>query len=237
MAVQDNKIIHFQELIEELLGTMEQAPRYAFSKDMKIINARDFTERLDLLKRSLPDNLTKAEALLREEEVRRKQMDEEYKQKLIEARQAAEDICAKAEEQLKQAKATADRTEDQNKRLHSDAEAIAQKLTQQAQAEAQATVQQAQAEAQQILQSAQKQAQNMMMQASMQAEQLKSQEEVYLRAQVDAERIRSDATAQVGDLHQRVFNYLSDMMSSAEAYLADLSQEIHKERDELNSRR
>ena len=97
--------------------------------------------------------------------------------------------------------------------------------------------QEAQNQANSIVEDGRRQAQKIVSDAEADAARLVENESVYRRAQIAAQEMTENATAQVNQMRQQTFGFLDDMLGKAERYVGSLVSDVHQERENLNSMR
>ena len=138
----------------------------------------------------------------------------------------AEKIVSDAEKELKNIEAKIQSANAELERVKAETEREMAQRSAKAQEQANMIVGQAQNQANQILAGAQQQARELI-----------EQESIYRRARVEANELSEKNSAAMAQLRQKTFSYLDEVLGQGEQYMSSLMQELHRERENLNSRR
>ena len=225
MAVEGGKSVEQSlSLLREMSDMVTAAGKSWFRADMCQVNRRDFTERIDLLRECLPEAITKADEIVRADADIRQRAEEEAAATVAAAKAEADRVAEQsrrdfeaAQEQIRQAEAEAERIRQEGERLQ-------QQLSQQAQAQAAAIVEDGRRQAQKIVDDGENEARKLVL-----------QENIYLRAQEEAQNLTDANNQQIAQAREHTFSYLDSMLAKAEQYVGSLVQEVHQERENLNS--
>ena len=175
---------------------------------------------------SVPDVVTWAQEIVSKAEA----LENEAKQKAESIVQAAKDDAAQIASQSKA-------EFEQMQAKIQDASAQARRIQEESEAHRVEMVNQAQAQAASIVEDGKRQAQQIVAEGQAQADQLVQQENVLRRAQMAAQELTEATQTEMAQLRHNTFNLLDSMLGKGESYITSLVQELHQERENLNSNR
>ncbi len=227
MAVEGGRSVQQSlAILRELTDTVTSANKSWIRGEMCQINRRETVEKLAELQQCLPEAINAADGIVEQEEGILAAARAEAAEAIAAAKAEAEQLAAEAkrsyeaaQEQIRQAQAEADQ-------IRRDGERMGEQMSQQAEAQAQSIVEDGRRQAQKIVDDAEAEAQRMT-----------SQESILQRAQLAAQELTDETNHQMAQLRQKTFAYLDDMLSKGENYVGSLVQEVHQERENLNSMR
>ncbi len=227
MAVEGGKSVQRSlAILKDLTDTVTAASKSWIRGEMCQVNRRETVEKLAELSQCMPESINKADSIVEQEENILAKAREEATAAVAAARAEADKLAAEAkrayeaaQEQIRQANAEAEQ-------IRRNGEQLKEQLTQQAQAQAQSIVEDGHHQAQKIVADAQAEAQ-----------QLVNEESIFRRAQLAAQELTERTNGEMSVLRQKTFAYLDEMLGKGEQYVGSLVQEVHQERENLNSMR
>lgn len=219
MAINGSSVEQCMAIIRELTETVDTARKTLINSDACVVSRSLLQDRLSTLENILPDALTQAEGIIREDAAIRAQTAQDCSEALTNAQNRAKQMIADAQSQVAQAQTEVKKAGE-----------TAQRTVQEAQ-------QRAQDEANRMIQQANQEAAAIRAKAEQDRDELVSHENVYRVATVEAEELRESTRKELMQIRQNTFDYLDNVMGEVDRCLNSLSNDIRMERGELNNHR
>jgi len=218
------------ELLDQIDIMLNEAHGIPLKRGTKIVDGDAMHDKLEIIRKIMPESVRAAKAIVDDADTIHAKAAEDVRAMRETARRDADKQLAEAAARVKKANDDAAAMTQQAQTALAGAQQQAAQVTQQAEQQARQILDQARYQAQQ-------QAQQIIANAQLEADRLKSQEEVYIRAKVDAERITGETEAAMAQLRQQSYNYVEGMISQLEQYVGDVLADVHQEHQELLSGR
>lgn len=217
-------------LITDMQVILRQARKSFGSQDNVIVNRRELSDKLDDLRRSLPETLATAREYVDNYEQIQQQARQDCDARRAHAEQESARLIGEAQQALDAANTKLQQVTDQ-------ANAQAKGIIDQANAQAQGIVEQVNTSANTIVEAARQEAQRIISDAAAKAEQLVEQEEILRRARITATEVQADTQQELTEMRRMTFDYLDRVMEHVDRFLSDRLTEMRRERTELNNHR
>lgn len=219
MPINGSSVEQCLNIIREMNDVVDNARKTLINSDACVVSRSLLQERLAQLGNLLPEALTQAEGIIREDAALRAQTAQDCSEALNNAQNRAKQMISDAQNQVAQAQAEVKKAGE-----------AAQRTVQEAQ-------QRAQDEANRIVQQANQEAAAIRAKAEQERDELVSHENVYRVATVEAEELRENTRKELSQIRQSTFDYLDNVMGEVDRCLTSLSNDIRMERGELNNHR
>ena len=198
--------------VNVLFEELKNAKRSLINSESCIVNRNLMQAQLEYLRENLPDTVSKAAAIVEEEETIRNETEQKRKEILDSA--------------VLQAQKTVN-----------DASLNAQQIMEQANKEAAALMERATQEAALRVDTATAEAKRMVEDAEQKASKLVEEESIVRRARVECDELRESARQEAADLHKNTLDYMDSLLAETDRKLSELINNIRLERNENRNHR
>ena len=198
--------------VNVLFEELKNAKRSLINSESCIVNRNLMQAQLEYLRENLPDTVSKAAAIVEEEETIRNETEQKRKEILDSA--------------VLQAQKTVN-----------DASLNAQQIMEQANKEAAALMERATQEAALRVDTATAEAKRMVEDAEQKASKLVEEESIVRRARVECDELRESARQEAADLHKNTLDYMDSLLAETDRKLSELINNIRLERNEIRNHR
>ena len=195
-----------------LLEEIKNAKRSLINSESCTVNRGIMQAQLEYLRDNLPDTVTKAAAIVEEEETIRNETEQKKNQILESASTQAQNMVNEATQN-------------------------AQQIMEQANHEASRLVDSATQEANARLSAATNEAARMISDAENKARQLVEEESIVRRARVECDELRESARQEASELHKNTLDYIDSLLADTDRKLSELINNIRLERNEIRNHR
>lgn len=227
MAVEgSSNVIQCKEVLSQISTMVDEAKKYILRSDMCLIRRQDLMDKVLELQQSIPSALDQAARIVDEESTIRTEAQQQAEATKSAAQAEADRIAAQSRSDYEAAQQQIQQAQAMLAQIQREGEQLREQLTQEAQNQANS-----------IVEDGRRQAQKIVSDAEADAARLVENESVYRRAQIAAQEMTENATAQVNQMRQQTFGFLDDMLGKAERYVGSLVSDVHQERENLNSMR
>jgi cell division septum initiation protein DivIVA len=198
--------------VNVLSEELKNAKRSLINSESCTVNRNLMQAQLEYLRENLPDTVSKAAAIVEEEETIRNETEQKRKEILDSA--------------VLQAQKTVN-----------DASLNAQQIMEQANKEAAALMERATQEAALRVDTATAEAKRMVEDAEQKASKLVEEESIVRRARVECDELRESARQEAADLHKNTLDYMDSLLAETDRKLSELINNIRLERNEIRNHR
>ena len=198
--------------VNVLSEELKNAKRSLINSESCTVNRNLMLAQLEYLRENLPDTVSKAAAIVEEEETIRNETEQKRKEILDSA--------------VLQAQKTVN-----------DASLNAQQIMEQANKEAAALMERATQEAALRVDTATAEAKRMVEDAEQKASKLVEEESIVRRARVECDELRESARQEAADLHKNTLDYMDSLLAETDRKLSELINNIRLERNEIRNHR
>ena len=198
--------------VNVLFEELKNAKRSLINSESCTVNRNLMQAQLEYLRDNLPDTVSKAAAIVENEETIRTETDQKKKEIL-------ESASAQAQKMIDDANQTAHQVMDQANRE-------ANAMMERANSEASARVNAAAAEANHMLEDAEDKARKLV-----------EEESIVRRARVECDELRENARQEAADLHKNTLDYMDSLLAETDRKLSELINNIRLERNEIRNHR
>lgn len=224
------------DLLDEIMSVLNNA-RGILGSDQRIISYKEMNNRLLLLRNTLPDAMDKANAILRDEDHIRRNAKKEADEIVSKARNEADETLRNSKERLASLQVQIGQAEQRIKQCKAEADAVTQQAIANANAEVEAYKAQSRAEADMLINDARARSQMLLNQANAEAQRLMSHEQIYMRASVEAERLRNDVAEETAELRRKTIDYIDSQLLNLSELISSMMADINTNREGVNSMR
>ena len=195
-----------------LFEELKNAKRSLINSESCTVNRNLMQAQLEYLRDNLPDTVSRAAAIVEQEETIR-----------TETEQKKKEILENASSQAQQ--------------MVNDANIHAQQVMEQANREAGAMIDRASQEAASRIENASAEANHMLEDAEQKARKLIEEESIVRRARVECDELRESARQEAADLHKNTLDYMDSLLAETDRKLSELINNIRLERNEIRNHR
>lgn len=198
--------------VNVLFEELKNAKRSLINSESCTVNRNLMQAQLEYLRDNLPETVSKAAAIVEEEETIRNETEQKRKEIIDSA--------------VLQAQKTVN-----------DATVNAQQIMEQANREAAALMERATQEASSRVEIATAEANRMIEDAEQKARKLVEEESIVRRARVECDELRENARQEAADLHKNTLDYMDSILAETDRKLSELINNIRLERNEIRNHR
>lgn len=195
-----------------LFEELKNAKRSLISSEGCIVNRNLMQAQLEYLRNNLPDTVTKAAAIVEEEETIRNETEQKKNEILSNASTQAQNMVNEATQS-------------------------ARSMMEQANNEANALMDRANQEASARMEAAAAEAERMLADAENKASKLVEEENIVRRARVECDELRESARQEAAELHKNTLDYMDSLLAETDRKLSELINNIRLERNEIRNHR
>ena len=195
-----------------LLDELKNAKRSLISSEGCIVNRNLMQAQLEYLRNNLPDTVTKAAAIVEEEETIRNETEQKKNEILSNASTQAQNMVNEATQS-------------------------ARSMMEQANNEANALMDRANQETSARMEAAAAEAERMLADAENKASKLVEEESIVRRARVECDELRESARQEAAELHKNTLDYMDSLLAETDRKLSELINNIRLERNEIRNHR
>lgn len=195
-----------------LFEELKNAKRSLINSEFCTVNRNLMQAQLEYLRDNLPDTVSKAAAIVEQEETIRTETEQKKKEILENA-------------------------SSQSQQMMNDANLHAQQMMEQANREAGAMIDRASQEAAARVEAAAAEANHMLEDAEQKARKLVEEESIVRRARVECDELRESARQEAADLHKNTLDYMDSLLAETDRKLSELINNIRLERNEIRNHR
>jgi len=198
--------------INVLFDELKNAKRSIINSEACVVNRNLMQAQLEYLRDNLPDTVSKAAAIVEEEETIRNETE-------IKKKEILDTAASQAQMTINDANINAQQVIEQANR---EANALLERATQEATARVEASV----SEANRLVEDAEQKARKMV-----------EEESIVRRARVECEELRECARQEAADLHKNTLDYMDSLLAETDRKLSELINNIRLERNEIRNHR
>lgn len=195
-----------------LFEELKNAKRSLINSESCTVNRNLMQAQLEYLRDNLPDTVSRAAAIVEQEETIRTETEQKKKEILENA-------------------------SSQSQQMINDANLHAQQIMEQASREAGAMIDRASQEAAARVEAAAAEANHMLEDAEQKARKLIEEESIVRRARVECDELRESARQEAADLHKNTLDYMDSLLAETDRKLSELINNIRLERNEIRNHR
>ena len=195
-----------------LFEELKNAKRSLINSESCTVNRNLMQAQLEYLRDNLPDTVSRAAAIVEQEETIRTETEQKKKEILENA-------------------------SSQSQQMINDANLHAQQIMEQANREAGAMIDHASQEAAARVEAAAAEANHMLEDAEQKARKLIEEESIVRRARVECDELRESARQEAADLHKNTLDYMDSLLAETDRKLSELINNIRLERNEIRNHR
>ena len=195
-----------------LFEELKNAKRSLINSESCTVNRNLMQAQLEYLRDNLPDTVSRAAAIVEQEETIRTETEQKKKEILENA-------------------------SSQSQQMINDANLHAQQIMEQANREAGAMIDRASQEAAARVEAATAEANHMLEDAEQKARKLIEEESIVRRARVECDELRESARQEAADLHKNTLDYMDSLLAETDRKLSELINNIRLERNEIRNHR
>ena len=195
-----------------LFEELKNAKRSLINSESCTVNRNLMQAQLEYLRDNLPDTVSRAAAIVEQEETIRTETEQKKKEILENA-------------------------SSQSQQMINDANLHAQQVMEQANREAGAMIDRASQEAASRVEAAAAEANHMLEDAEQKARKLIEEESIVRRARVECDELRESARQEAADLHKNTLDYMDSLLAETDRKLSELINNIRLERNEIRNHR
>ena len=195
-----------------LFEELKNAKRSLINSESCTVNRNLMQSQLEYLRDNLPDTVSRAAAIVEQEETIRTETEQKKKEILENA-------------------------SSQSQQMINDANLHAQQIMEQANREAGAMIDRASQEAAARVEAATAEANHMLEDAEQKARKLIEEESIVRRARVECDELRESARQEAADLHKNTLDYMDSLLAETDRKLSELINNIRLERNEIRNHR
>lgn len=195
-----------------LFEELKNAKRSLINSESCTVNRNLMQAQLEYLRDNLPDTVSRAAAIVEQEETIRTETEQKKKEILENA-------------------------SSQSQQTINDANLHAQQIMEQANREAGAMIDRASQEAAARVEAAAAEANHMLEDAEQKARKLIEEESIVRRARVECDELRESARQEAADLHKNTLDYMDSLLAETDRKLSELINNIRLERNEIRNHR
>lgn len=195
-----------------LFEELKNAKRSLINSESCTVNRNLMQAQLEYLRDNLPDTVSRAAAIVEQEETIRTETEQKKKEILENA-------------------------SSQSQQMINDANLHAQQIMEQANREAGAMIDRASQEAAARVEAAAAEANHMLEDAEQKARKLIEEESIVRRARVECDELRESARQEAADLHKNTLDYMDSLLAETDRKLSELINNIRLERNEIRNHR
>lgn len=197
------------DVIEKELNT---ARKSLLNNETCVVNRVALQAQLEYLKDHLPDTVSKAAEIVKNEETIRKETEQ------------------KRTEILENASV-------QSQNMINEASQKAQQIMEQANYQASAMMERANRDSASCMEAAKAEAQRTIAEAEKQADKLVEEESIVRRARVESDELLENARQEATALHNKTLDYMDSLLADTDRKMSELINSIRLERNEIRNRR
>lgn len=198
--------------VNVLFEELKNAKRSLINSESCTVNRNLMQAQLEYLRDNLPDTVSKAAAIVEEEETIRNETEQKRKEIL-------------------------DTASSQAHRMIDEANMNAQQIMEQANREASALMERAAQESSACVDAAAAEAKRMVEDAEQKARKLIEEESIVRRARVECDELRESARQEAAELHKNTLDYMDSLLAETDRKLSELINNIRLERNEIRNHR